>query len=698
MANITIKELIPSDKISDIVDKINFNFDQLLLNGGGPRGLTGGPGETGPIGPRGTLWFTAADLYTTPDSPNWSITANKPERANDINSPNYPIYTGNPNKYLPVADKDDPQGYPENTFVIGNENKMLRDGDLYIEEYDANATTDNPSNDGNIWEYDGEENKWIFTGVNIKGETGQTGSTGLQQWIRDYSTSTEVLYPMKNSGQDSPRIFIGAPEDIDKVNLLALSTFLSSDINPADQIAIGHSDLHTSSNPGDMALISVNNTGQLLISGSQATNSLGNNRLILQSFDASIQLTSNSGSDYLNYIQNPIDKVHNFTGAPLLVESSTHSKHIFTDNSSKLILQIANNDNINISSDGTSTETKDIVLQEYASNKNVGIGTFNNSKPRSKLSVLGNSTIGLNVQAAANGLSVQGPTKIGAPDITGGTIPHGDNMLEVSKDLSIINSRILFNAYVDNLNNKYHITNGISGSFESLGDNLVLNLSRANGAGNQWSTPIINAFAAKATTGYIGYGTQQPKEKIHVHKNQILITEDDNNIDKGMRLKYESNIPSLKIDSTLYDKMYQYIGLDLNGSKTPNITIMKDDSNFKRVGVNTKNPDSTFEVSGEGYGSVLMGNFNNKIINNINRGNGIHGTDNLVGTSWIGINSYVNNSTDKVVFKATYPGTSTAPGSGTGILFFSTQAGALHIALDAAPIQTQLPGGNIPIG
>ena len=35
---ITIQEIIASDTISQLVDKTNFNFDQLLLNGGGPAG------------------------------------------------------------------------------------------------------------------------------------------------------------------------------------------------------------------------------------------------------------------------------------------------------------------------------------------------------------------------------------------------------------------------------------------------------------------------------------------------------------------------------------------------------------------------------------------------------------------------------------------------------------------------------------
>jgi len=147
MANITIKELLAADKVSELVDKINFNFDQLLLNGGGPPGIKGGFGDIGPIGPRGTLWFTAADLYTTLASPSWSGSS---ERINDINASNYPQYGGDPNRFLPVGTGPN----PENTFVMGNINKLLRDGDLYIQEGD-DVFNIFQSTDGDIWEYDG---------------------------------------------------------------------------------------------------------------------------------------------------------------------------------------------------------------------------------------------------------------------------------------------------------------------------------------------------------------------------------------------------------------------------------------------------------------------------------------------------------------------------------------------------------------
>lgn len=70
--SISLKNITSADTISSMVDKINFNFDQILLNGGGiegPKGERGYPGmqgvlgrqgergETGDSGRRGTLWF-----------------------------------------------------------------------------------------------------------------------------------------------------------------------------------------------------------------------------------------------------------------------------------------------------------------------------------------------------------------------------------------------------------------------------------------------------------------------------------------------------------------------------------------------------------------------------------------------------------------------------------------------------------------
>jgi hypothetical protein len=56
---IVIKELFSSDPISEALEKINFNFDQLILSGGGPPGPAGSagpPGVPGPQGLRGDHW------------------------------------------------------------------------------------------------------------------------------------------------------------------------------------------------------------------------------------------------------------------------------------------------------------------------------------------------------------------------------------------------------------------------------------------------------------------------------------------------------------------------------------------------------------------------------------------------------------------------------------------------------------------
>ena len=116
---ITIKEIIASDTISQLVDKTNFNFDQLLLNGGGPSGPIGPQGPIGPVGgrgPKGSTWY---------DDPS-SISATNP-----------------------------------NTIIVS---PTLLSGDYYL---DFN---------GDVWEYNGTT--WIQTNIDLKGATGAQGAGG----------------------------------------------------------------------------------------------------------------------------------------------------------------------------------------------------------------------------------------------------------------------------------------------------------------------------------------------------------------------------------------------------------------------------------------------------------------------------------------------------------------------------------------
>ena len=50
---INIKEIFDGDSSAQQIDKINYNFDQILANGGGPAGATGAQGATGATGAKG---------------------------------------------------------------------------------------------------------------------------------------------------------------------------------------------------------------------------------------------------------------------------------------------------------------------------------------------------------------------------------------------------------------------------------------------------------------------------------------------------------------------------------------------------------------------------------------------------------------------------------------------------------------------
>jgi hypothetical protein len=105
MPQINILNILQGDNQSTIVDKLNYNFDQILSAGGGPQGAQGLIGPTGPIGPQGpqgvqgvqgpsgTKWFvqdtspasggitgsnpfnfpTLGDYWLDPDSANQDI-------------------------------------------------------------------------------------------------------------------------------------------------------------------------------------------------------------------------------------------------------------------------------------------------------------------------------------------------------------------------------------------------------------------------------------------------------------------------------------------------------------------------------------------------------------------------------------------------------------------------------------------------
>ena len=157
---LTIKELLAADTVSQAADKINFNFDQLLLNGGGPAGPQGPQGPPGPIGGRG---IRGSQWYEDPNT------------------------TGGPT---------DP-----NTIIFPD----LEPNDSYL------------ANDGNVWEYDGTV--WVNTGIDLTGPQGIAAQglwdeTGVPPLI-----GQEILYPSTYGlGNDVRSTFVGGVPSTDLVS------------------------------------------------------------------------------------------------------------------------------------------------------------------------------------------------------------------------------------------------------------------------------------------------------------------------------------------------------------------------------------------------------------------------------------------------------------------------------------------------
>lgn len=70
---LNLQKLLPNDEIGNIVDKLNINFEQIVLNGGGPRGFNGIigppgiPGRQGLQGAQGALGARGNSIFATSD-------------------------------------------------------------------------------------------------------------------------------------------------------------------------------------------------------------------------------------------------------------------------------------------------------------------------------------------------------------------------------------------------------------------------------------------------------------------------------------------------------------------------------------------------------------------------------------------------------------------------------------------------------
>lgn len=183
--SIIIKELLSIDNVSQVIDKINFNFDQILLNGGGPPGIQGNRGPIGPIGGkgnRGSLIYKDTTLF--------------------------------------------PGINPNTEPILG-----LREYDSFIQS------------NGDVWEFNGED--WLITEVNLRGPDGEIADTFFSSFGASLNPrGRQVIYPRpftgllgsSNTNEGIPVFMIGGAITQDtlhpgSIGLSVLSDSLAQDLD-----------------------------------------------------------------------------------------------------------------------------------------------------------------------------------------------------------------------------------------------------------------------------------------------------------------------------------------------------------------------------------------------------------------------------------------------------------------------------------
>lgn len=90
MSQLNLRTLLTGDDVATVIEKLNYNFQQLVLNGGGPAGRPGYigppslPGAVGPTGGFGPTGPTGTHTYVGITAPNGIVNLQPPPREGDI--------------------------------------------------------------------------------------------------------------------------------------------------------------------------------------------------------------------------------------------------------------------------------------------------------------------------------------------------------------------------------------------------------------------------------------------------------------------------------------------------------------------------------------------------------------------------------------------------------------------------------------
>lgn len=546
MPQLNLQQLLKGEALGTIIEKINENFSQLSINGGGPQGKKGFqgppglPGLRGLSGPTGDNGSSGIKVTLVPEDENWgnlyegqtsgAVSANA---AIDEGFSVGDIWIDNNTGYFYVIVEDTPGNYlfepyplsasvlssdiwsPDNQSAqsnirfngIRNSNRFatisLTAEQSTVPGSQTAATQEFNENDQLYQEiYGFSRSSFKLSIDNVQADVPLGGT--YERFTEAYDTGSIPQLPFNISGDDiSPIVYYGA------VKNAALGSFglLLSKLPDEDIKYLILSGGDKASTPSHI----LNDTDYLGTTGSHIYLSPGNTA------DRNISAT------YLNNTGNSeVDTSFwfNFVSQADSSESPRPGTNDFLNKGGIQLQKFGTNLSISLWTNDSISSGPDHVLKATHDGK-VYIGEFDTDVPGSILSVRGNLGVGedyFNIPAPVNGAIIQGDTGVGTFVPTAKL--HVGGNLKVDAVINLPGHFLTWNS-------------GTSLVTHRTAAETRLDIGAVGGSGEAtqvayWNSP--NTLAGEdnlwwdPTNGRLGIGTNSPTQRLHVNGGDILLS------------------------------------------------------------------------------------------------------------------------------------------------------------------------------
>jgi len=365
MPQINILNILQGDNQSTIVDKINYNFDQILSSGGGPQGQQGLIGPTGPIGPQGVQGVQGVQ---GPSGTKWFVQETPPTISG--------ITGSNPWTFPTLGDYWlDPDSSNQDVYVFTatgwvNTGYGLNAGEIFQKLVPINI------NGGTTG-----------SGILIAGD----GATG--------ATATSVILSDSSINEYTPG---GTP--IDNINYEGAKLKISTRNDRLKILSFGRSDLDITSGTGTLG--NIKNSSLNWDSSNPSNNSFYGISLLNPGGSISLKSTASPSTGGVNIFANG-NIIEESGASNITLKTSAINKGIFINPSS-------NGGFLEFNVTGSSNQTNtSLFVNSTGLGLGIGTGQFKQSGEDSRrLSINGNVSIGKTSSTHTTGMFLGGTTAI----------------------------------------------------------------------------------------------------------------------------------------------------------------------------------------------------------------------------------------------------------------------------------------------